>query len=60
MPLPEEHTLRPVLLIAQSDDISAAQRFTERQMLAKVAVEAEPGLRREATIWLLQGFMGYR
>ncbi|WP_018606397.1 glycosyltransferase family 39 protein [Uliginosibacterium gangwonense] len=60
IPLPEEHTLRPVLLITQSDDISVNQRFTEHQMLAKVAVEVEPGLRREATIWLLQGFMGYR
>lgn len=60
IPLTEDHSVRPILFITESDGERISERFTERRLLMKVSVETEPGLRRSANIWLLQGFQGYQ
>jgi len=60
IPLPEDHTIRPLILITQSNAEHTSERFTQGTVLAKISIEVEPGLKREATVWLLQGFKGYR
>lgn len=60
MPLEDEQTSRPYLLVAQGDSAAIAKRFMSSKVLETIRIEVEPGLVREASVVLLEGFKGYR
>ena len=59
VPLSEEPSSRPLILVTQSDDPDVTSRFTHVQILALINLEIEPGLQRHARVILLEGFKGY-
>ena len=60
MPLTEAHNPREFILISPSQAQQISTRFSEHERVAEIRVEVEPGLRREVSVWRLQGFLGYR
>lgn len=60
MPLTEAHNPRAFILISPSQAQQVSTRFSERELLAEIRIEVEPGLQRELSVWRLQGFLGYR
>ena len=59
VPLRDEASSRPMLLITRNAHSSVASRFTQSEVVASPRLEIEPGLIREARIIRLQGFRGY-
>jgi len=60
VPLRDEPTTRPLLLVTQSEYEDIAARFGRVQVLAVINIDVEPGLRRRASVVLLEDFRGYR
>ncbi|MDQ7990066.1 MAG: glycosyltransferase family 39 protein [Candidatus Dactylopiibacterium sp.] len=58
-PLTEARHSRPFLLVSRDDAPPLIERFTTHRKLARIVLPIEPGLTREASIWLLEGFRGY-
>lgn len=60
IPLEDEQSSRPLILVTQNDPAEISSRFLRSTALAHIVVEVEPGLKREASVVLLSGFKGYR
>ncbi|MDO6388030.1 glycosyltransferase family 39 protein [Uliginosibacterium sp. 31-12] len=60
VPLRDEPSSRPMLLVTRNDNSSVASRFARSEQIARIVVEVEPGLKREASVLLLEGFRGYK
>ncbi len=58
-PLDDSPHSRPYLLISRDDNQALLERFASSTRLARISIEIEPGLKREASIWLLRDFRGY-
>lgn len=59
VPLTDALHGRPFLLISQDDRPALIERFANAKKLTRISLEIEPGLKREASVYLLQGFRGY-
>lgn len=59
IPLADEQSSRPFLLVTQADPKEVSQHFLQSTELKHLVVDVMPGLRREATVMLLSGFKGY-
>lgn len=59
VPLTDALHGRPFLLISQNDHPALIDRFANAEKLTRINLEIEPGLKREASVYLLQGFRGY-
>lgn len=60
IPLADEQSTRPLILVTQSDPSDISSRFMSSTLLAQLHVAVEPGLERRASVVLLNGFRGYR
>lgn len=59
VPLQDGLHSRPFLLVTQDERPAAVDRFARATLLRRISVTVEPGLVREASVWLLEGFRGY-
>lgn len=60
VPLPNEASSRPMLLVTRNADSAVASRFAHSERIAVLEVKVEPGLVRQASVLKLDGFRGYK